>query len=214
MLESIVINTSIFIPLVPIILGVLKYRKLTVIQNLLFWMIVFIASNQFLAEYLESHILNLNKTMPFYRVYILLEFVFLSFIFKKLLNQRKKNFFINSILILFTIIWLYLFLTGNKMYNYPTYLLFSEGIIILLYAANYFQKTFKEGVVVNLLNVSGFWISFGLIMYFASNTLLFLFGEFVTQLSNASFSLIWTVHGIITILLYISYAIALRCKQE
>lgn len=207
-----IIYLSTYFPVVPIVFGILYRSRLSIIQKTLFWMVVFIGLNQWISEF-STHVLESKNNLPFYRVYILLEIAFITRLFHLAAVTQKARRLGTVLLVIFTVFWLVAIL-GGDMWNYPTYLRFSEGCIALFFAGYYFLKLFREAKIVYLTREPGFWIFGGLVLYFTSNSLLFLFSEFVLTLSTASFELIWTVHAVLSILLYISYTIAMLCKKN
>lgn len=211
-LTEIIIYISTYFTVVPAIVGLSRFSKLSIIQKTLFWMIIFISVNQGISEF-TTHVLHSTNNLPFYRAYILLEFLFITRIFLLHDVSQALRMFIYAVLAIFCFFWCLPFILGD-FWCYPAYLRFSEGAIVLFYAGAYFLKLFQEAKVAHLSRDVGFWIFGGLVLYFASNSLLFLFSEFVVTLSNPSFNLIWTIHAVLTILLYIAFTIAIRCRTN
>lgn len=212
-ITHILIYLSTYTTFIPIIFGIFRYKQLSIIQRILFWMIVLISINQTISELL-MHGFGLKNNLPLYRIYILIEFVFLSFVFIRILKKKWVNLFIRISTSGFIGLWIFSFTFTDNLWTYPSYILFIEGCLILFLSAIYFIQTFKEGKIQNILAQMEFWIASGLTLYFASNILLFLFSEFVVSLSDPSFFLIWAVHAFLTILLYIAYTIAIQCKTN
>jgi hypothetical protein len=90
----------------------------------------------------------------------------------------------------------------------------AEGVIILIFAGSYFVHEYKKQEIMFLQKTAGFWISGGLILYFSCNLLLFGFSELVFAQEKSIFQSIWTIHAVLTILLYISFTIAFLCKKK
>lgn len=130
------------------------------------------------------------------------------------MQSSRFRFVSSGILGIFSLCALFLFFTGNHMWEYPDYMRFAESIIIVGYGCTYFVKVFRESRIIHLSKDQGFWISAGLILYFSGNALLFLFSQFVLQLSDEAFSLIWSVHSVLVILLYLSFTFAIRCREN
>lgn len=176
-------------------------------------MIFFISINQGASE-LFKLFLGITNNLPFYRVYMLIETVLLTELF--ILIIATKNFKRNARIIL--AVFLTGFILDSILYKgiwaYPSFFRITEGCIIIGFTGRYFFKVFREATIVILLEDFGFWVSTGLIVYFLSNSLLFIFSEFVVTLSDPSYYLIWTIHAVLTILLYIAYTIAIRCKTS
>jgi hypothetical protein len=213
MLELIIIEISVYILLLPIALGTIFYKRLIKTQRILFWMISLIALNQFLSEGWKIWILPENN-LPFLYVYVLIEFVFLALIYERLLHPFIASKIIRLGLGLFIIYWLITFFWPGKMWTYPDYIRPTESILIFILAGAYFYKVFVESKLMRLGKDFSFWLSAGLIIYFSSNSLLFLYGDLVADQQDPVFNAIWTIHAILTILLYITYSIALTCKMK
>lgn len=154
------------------------------------------------------------SNLVFFHIYILVETIFITFVFSALMKSVVFNSVSRILLGGFILFYWAQIFRNEGMNHYPTYTHFVESLLVLFYAGSYFLKTFKEGRAINLLKESGFWISTGTLVYFSSNCLLFLFNKFVSDLSANSFILIYTVHAFLTILLYIAYTIAIQCKTN
>ncbi len=212
-MENVLIKISIYITLLPVLVGLIRFKQLSINQKVLFWMIVLISLNQLTSQFLEVYILEIKNNLPFYRVYILIEFTFLSFLFYKLIKP-DFNWGIWLLISGFVSFWLFDSFIIGTLWTYPEILRFSEGLVIIFLCMVYFYKVFRNAEVVILVRDFGFWMATGLAVYFASNNLLFLFSEFVLTLSDTGYYLIWTVHAFLTILLYIAYTIAIQCKTN
>lgn len=212
-LSYIIIQIAVFSPLIPLLWGISRFKHLASVQRLLLLMIATIMINQMIAKFLFEPI-GLENNLPFFHLYILLEVVFLKFIFSKIINSKIFDRFSTIATLLFGTIWLLLITFKTGFFKYPDYSRFIEGILLMTYSSIYFVKVFNEKRVLNLFKEIGFWVSSGVFVYFSSNSVLFLFSEFVVTLSDRSFVLIWTVHAVLTILLYIAYTIAIRCKTS
>jgi hypothetical protein len=214
MMQSAIIQTSIYITLVPLVFGLLRFSKLSLNQKILFWMILIISFNQLTSEFLESHVLNISNNLPFYRFYLLVEFVFVSILFKRLIQPKSGNVLLWIIVSIFSLLWISDSFVFGSLWTYPDIIRFVESITIIIFGLIFFYKTFRNAKIVLLTNEFGFWFAAGLTLYFACNNLLFFFSEFVLTLSDHSYYLIWTVHAFLTILLYIAYTIAIQCKTN
>lgn len=210
----ILIQISIYCTVIPIALGAFRYTYLSKNQRLLFWMIFLITINQFTSQFLESNILYIDNNLPFYRVYILIEFIFLSSIFIRFIRPNKAAIALWLVNGAFFLYWSIDSFILSSIWKYPDYLRFVESLLIIGFCCIYFYRIFQMAKVVLLSKEFGFWLSAGALMYFASNSVLFLFSEFVVSLSDATFYLLWAVHAFLTILLYIAYTIAIQCKTN
>lgn len=212
-INQIIVEISVYIPLVPVIMGIARYFKLSLAQKLLLLMIGLISLNQITSE-LTTNFYNNQNNLPFFHVYILIEGTFLYLIFaREIVDNRFK--LIGSVLSIgLLVVWGYFFFRKDGMQQYPDVTRFMECLIVLFYSFYYFTSTFRRSKIVVLQNQLGFWLAAGCSLYFAGNSLLFLFSKFVNSLSPNTFLLIWTIHAVLTILLYIVYTIAIRCKTN
>lgn len=213
-MELLIIQISIYVTLVPILFGTIRYSQLSKNQKLLFWMIVLITINQLISEFLESFILELKNNLPFYRAYILIEFSFITTLFFRLIYSSRNFNLRNVLLILFAGYWVFDSFVFGTMLDYPELLRFTESVLIIFFGLFYFLTVFQRAKIVLLNKEFGFWFTCGILIYFTGNSLLFLFSEVVIQLNISSYKLIWTVHAFLTILLYIAYTIAIQCKTN
>lgn len=210
---QIIINISVFILLLPIVVGFIRYQRLGRDQKTLLWMICIVATNQFISWAWSIWIMPENN-LPFFYVYILIEFLFLSFIyFKRFFPHSPRPIRLIWPGIVLSI-WLLIFLWPGAMWTYPDLLRAIEGIVLILFAALYFLQVFKEGTIVRLTDNFLFWVSAGILVYFASNILLFLYSDLIAEQRMEVFELIWMIHSVLTILLYFSFTLALRCQKK
>lgn len=209
----ILLNAVTFVILVPITIGARRFSNLDKGSKWLLYMLIPISANQFLSI-IWSNFIGKNN-MPFFYLYIVLELFFLLKIYQ---IHLKKSIFLHLIpLSLFTFLYFALwefFGHPEQFWNYSTFLRSIEAIIVIILASCYFINEYQKQKVVHFYSTPGFWIHGGLIMYFSCNLLLFAFSELVYSQEKSTFLSIWIVHGIVTILLYISYTIAFLCNPK
>ncbi|MDR6197810.1 hypothetical protein [Siphonobacter sp. SORGH_AS_0500] len=84
-----------------------------------------------------------------------------------------------------------------------------EGGIVIALVIAYFFKLFREIKTPSIHQEPAFWVSGGLLIYFSSNTILYLFAEFARRYSQEFNWSFWIVHSILDMLLYTTYTVAL-----
>lgn len=198
--------------LIPILVGLLRLNKIGVSAKWLLYMLFPVAVNQFISIWYGSKGVS---NFPFYYIYIAIETVFITIIYRRLLktNFLRQALLLSSLGLVLTMI-IYLLIDFNKIWESPDYFRAGESVIVLFFASAYFVEIFKRQEILYLHEVASFWISSGVILYFACNLMLFTFNKVLLQYGNHTALYIWTVHGILNVLLYISFTIALLCKKK
>lgn len=206
-----ILYSPVFFIIIPVILGLTRYRRLEVEQKWLVYMLAIITLNQWV-----SAILGLNRmnNYPLYHFYIVLEVVCLTKIFSIYLKETKGITKIWIVPVIFILAFLgNLIYDSNQLYNSPDDIRALESLIILSLSSVYFVNVFKRQEILFLHKSSGFWFGAGLIVYFASNLMLFTFNKLVLLQGKEIALYIWSIHAVLNILLYISYSIALLCRK-
>lgn len=197
--------------LVPIGVGLWRHSLLDREAKRLLYMLIPVALNQFISVWWLYYVEPNN--LPFYHLFILMEALFFSWIYFGYLEKAKSRWFIPVFTFGFSLVFIGQFvLDPDSLWVYSTHMRSIEGIILIFYAGLYFVHVYKKQEIMHLHKTSGFWIGGGVILYFTSNLLLFIFSEMIFVQELDVFQSIWAIHGILTILLYISFTIALSCK--
>ena len=90
-----------------------------------------------------------------------------------------------------------------------------ESLLILGLAGLYFRKLLNELRAPNLARDAMFWVSAGLVLYSLSKLLIALFSNYLLDHYSQQLSLtVWTIHGLLTIVLYLCYLRALWLRPQ
>lgn len=90
-----------------------------------------------------------------------------------------------------------------------------ESLLLMGMAALYFRKLLNELRVVALGRDPMFWVSAGLVIYSLSKLLIALFSNFILEHYSQQLNLtVWTIHGLLTIVLYLCYLRALWLRPQ
>ena len=201
------IYIALLIPAIPAILAAFKWSFLSDAQRwfaYLLWMIVGVS---FSGEI--WNILTKESNLPFYHVYILLEYLILLQVFRCLFKGHIRPAIWNTLSIGFLFIWLGNVLFVEGIWGFPDYIHALEAVVILMVVFKWFSVMLKEKATLHPETTFEFWFFAGLLLFFSGNFLLFLFSEFLLSIEQAAYDVIWKVHCILNILLYILYSIAL-----
>lgn len=150
-----------------------------------------------------------ESNLPFFYIYILIEYLILLQIFRILFQRRIKDSIHLFLTIGFLCIWLINVCTGKGWWTFPDYIHALEAIIIIVLAILWFIKMLKEKTISQPYKTFEFWLCAGLLVFFSGNFLLFVFPKFILNAGNEVFLAIWKVNNILNILLYSIYTIAL-----
>jgi hypothetical protein len=90
-----------------------------------------------------------------------------------------------------------------------------ESLMILGMAALYFRKLLNDLQVQVLARDPMFWVSAGLVIYSLSKLLIALFSNYLLEHYSQQLSLlVWTINGLLTIVLYLCYLRALWLRPQ
>ena len=207
-----IIFTAMFSILVPIGVGLVRYSNLSRDARWLLFMLFPIAINQFISVGWVYYV-NPNNIV-FGHVYIVIELFFLSKIYYDYHKTSRWSLLIPVLTGLFYLFYVVKLIRDPMSFTeYSTHERALSGLIIIVYTVSYFISIYRKQEVLELQKTSGFWIAGGLILYFLSNTVLYVFSELIFAQEEFIFLQIWSVHAILTFLLYISFTMALLCSR-
>lgn len=153
------------------------------------------------------------NNMPLLHIYTLLGgYILIRFyrvLLKKYLATRVLSI-VSGLFVLFAVIDS-LFIEG--IFTFNTIGLTVEAVIIVILALSTFNLLMQEKSKFQnkqlLKSIS--WINSGFFIYFSSNLLLYYFGDYLVSstISISSFRIIWMLHSLFSITMYIFFFIAL-----
>lgn len=200
------------IPLLPALLAVVVWKHLDIAARW-FAVLLWVVSTCSTVGDIWTHVIASNN-LPFFHVYIVLEYILLIIIFSYILEVKRKLRFVLSFTIPFATLWLLNVFAGDGIWNHPTYIHVLEAAIIVRFALTWFLKVLREKKILSPAKTFAFWMCTGLLMFFSANILLFIFTTFIIAQSDAVFMAIWGVHAILVILLYLTYTIAILWARK
>jgi hypothetical protein len=213
-------NTKIFIAvivpisiLLPLCIGILKYRQLSGTAKLVHWYLIVSALFTGLSL-LISRFYHQNS-MPVTHLFTLIELGIITFFYKALFGTGKKNNFYNYIISVFAVVCVINALVFQSIYTYNSYTKSIEAIICILFAMKYFASIASGTSSAKIIARPDFYFNAGFFLYFSGAFMLFVFSNFiVTNLSLNNFLIIWTIHAALVLLMYLFFSTAfLLCKK-
>jgi hypothetical protein len=199
--------------LLPLVIGIIKYRKLSGSARLIIWYLIISALFTGISLLISRH--YHQNSMPVGHLFTVIEMAMIIFFYKKILSDGKKNSSYRIVIILFTILCILNALFFQSIYTYNSYTKSIEAIICILFAMNYFAAIASDNSSGKILTQPDFYFNAGFFLYFSGAFMLFVFSNFIiTNLSLHSFLIIWTIHAALVLLMYILFSTGfLLCKK-
>ena len=198
-------DIAFYIPLLPALLALVKWKSLNTSQRwfaLLLWLIILISFSGYLWVRETKH-----NNMPFFHVYILVEYLLLLQTFRLFFKGSIKDRIWLILGVGYTTVWLVNVFFLEGWWAFPDYIHVLEVVIMLVIISLWFRKMLKEKVIRNPERTFEFWICAGLVIFFMGNLMLFIFPKFI--INKGVFIAVWRLNSALIILLYIIYTVAL-----
>lgn len=150
-----------------------------------------------------------KNNFPVLHVFTLLEFGFLSYLYSEHIYKLIPRMVIFTLVIAFTVFSVINSLLLQSLYTFNTYARGIEFLILLFYAIVhiYLLNTENSGM---LLQMPMFWITLGILLYYASSFFVVLMVNLVLPQVN----LVWALHNIFLLLHYLFFAKALWIRPH
>lgn len=200
------------IPILPSIVAIVKWSQLNLHQRwfaMLLWLIIVISA----AGHIWTSV-GYGNNLPFYYIYILVEFLFFIQIFKLIFNEPKLHRKWQILGLSFLIIWIINVSYGEGWWVFPDKIRALEAVFLLLIVILWFLKMLREKIILFPYRTFEFWMCAGILIFFSGNFLLFVFSNYVLNTELELFKAIWKVNAISNILLYLMYTIALLWVEK
>lgn len=189
----------------PVIAGIIRYGRLSAPLRILSWLLFYSGANAIVVSWLS--IKGMNNLLLF-NVFTLVELTLFGWVFHKVFESRSMKTLITvGVLacVAFAVINLF-FLQGHSAIN--SYSMALESTLLTLLALLFYYKTFREEKVQRLERYPLFWLSSGVLIYFAGNLFLFLFSNYVLTESDSLGRAEWGIHSVLNITANLIYTAA------
>lgn len=200
-----------FSPLIPFWVGVFRFRKMTKVHRALWTLIGAAVIIEILAVSWARYAIDKNN-LPLYHLYIVVEFVLITRVFSLgfdgLLEKKKWMRLVGGFTGLAILNSLFLQPLDTMPNNTRTL----ESLLLLGFSLRYFFLVMKELKVFYLEKTFMFWVSSAILIFFSGNLLLFITSTYLLDplvVPDSTYYEVWAIHGILNLLLYIIYTIAL-----
>lgn len=205
-------DIAFFIPLLPALLSLVKWKSLNASQrwfSILLWLIILISFSGYL-----WNLKTKQNNMPFFHVYILVEYLMLIQIFKLFFKGYIKDRIWLLLAVGYSTIWFVNVIFLEGWWAFPDYIHILEALVLLVIIAIWFRKMLKEKVIKKPERTFEFWVCAGLVIYFSGNLLIFIFSKSLIGYGNEVFYAIYNFNSALIILLYIIYTVALLWMKK
>jgi hypothetical protein len=197
----------------PIFISAVRWKFLTEEAKWIFWYLLITALIS-LAATVIGKVFHENN-MPLVHLLTAVEMILFIGYYKIVLSKKD-----NKQLYIFLSIGFIIFCIINAFYiqgihSYSSYTRSVEAIICMLFALNYFAGLATGRISSKGVTNPNFYFNAGIFLYFSGAFMLFIFSNFiVSNLSKPDFMIIWTIHAVLVLIMYLFFSIAfVLCKK-
>jgi hypothetical protein len=195
---------SSFLTLFPFLLGLLRFKTLSLELRVLFLLVCIMLATDLALHLLDFYRIN---NLFLFHLYTLLEFSLLSYLYYLFIPQPVFRQIILVIGFLFLLLSLAdaFYLEDLDVLN--TVSTTAEALIMMTYALYYFYSMLKNLAYSNLLSLPSFWINTAVLVYFSGGLFLFIFSNYMLTGPGFLYE-VWVVHSMLNIAMNILLGIA------
>ncbi|MCE7996096.1 MAG: hypothetical protein HEP71_29220 [Roseivirga sp.] len=198
--------------LLPLIIGLTRYRSLDETQKILGLLIIICTVTE-----LTTNIMWFMRmrNLHIYQVFSVLNFNLILLVFRNHLGKRWKN-----PLMKFQITYTFLAIANSVFiqgyFSFNSNVTTSSSLIFISLSVTYFYKLLREVKYQKLEKTPMFWISAGILMYYSSTLILFLLGEVFegSTLAREVALAAWGLNSIFNMMINTFYSLALWVKHR
>ena len=202
---SILGTISIWIILLPFIIGIILFKSLNKDSKLILLVVVCGAIPQVLRPFIN----NTSFLNIVYNLYTPLEFLIYWILFReKILHSKRRNL-LNSIVVLFLIVSLYLVIYyGIQARFLNEWVIISNIFQIIFICICLLEFYYSEETTIEL-SQPFFWFLAGITFYASCTSVFFSLWFFIKNNDNQEFLILNLIHHVFNIFLYIFFSIGL-----
>jgi hypothetical protein len=204
-------DISAYSVLLPLAIGLVRWKKLDHIQRILMLLLFISFLFEFGAVWVNEQLGLPN--LPLLHLFTVIQFTILISIFHKTLAPLFSNRWLWGLLIGFGLFAVAdaLFLSSLQSFNPLARLV--ESLILIACSFLYLNKTLQELKIQHLDREPMFWISAGVLIYFAGGFLIFISSNYIMPI-KLTFFLFWGLHAVLNTIANLFYFIALCLEPQ
>lgn len=151
-----------------------------------------------------------RNNLPLLHLYTLIEFVFLSYIYREHIASVIPRRVINAIMVLFILFSVFNSLYIQSIYHFNTYARGIEIVLILFYAIVFVYALITRSDLTKLTRIPMFWVNTGVLLYYTTSFFVFLLSNnMLLMLPKSAVQLSWGFHGIFLLIYHAFLSVAL-----
>jgi len=205
-------NLTVFVQLLSAIFSLIyynKYKKVPILKffPFLLWYILF---NEVLGFYIRHYVSDHNAII--YNVYYGINFTYLLLLYRRHLSNKTSKHLVSGFLILYAIAYIVESCFKNYLIEFQTAAYILASICLIVTIILYFVEVLNSNKILAIKKNLLFWISVGLLLYYAGYTPYRIIRNFYTDLEKSS--VIIAVMVTLTIIMNTCYIIGFTCSQK
>ncbi len=206
MLQQLYFEFAPFIIFLPAILAVLNYKRYPpALQYITCYLLVAVLSQ------LTSYVLwkQSKNNMPILHVYIIIEYLLLLRFYYAILGNYLHKAIFMVLLVVPPLFFIADSLFLESIYTYNTFARSVECLAIIFLAMSWYVKLVSKETDDEAIQRSIKYINSALLIYFSGSVMLFTFANTISKLALKYTLLIWSLHTLLAVVLYVLIAIGL-----
>lgn len=186
--------------------AVVRFRQLSPALRCLALLVFFAGFIEIVSRVLGARQQSNLFLMP---IDTLAEFGLLAWMYRRALQPSALSRWLPAVIAVFSLASLLSYANPTSLYQFNTQQRFVESLLVLGLVLAYFYRVIRELVVVHLEREPLFWVSVGLLLYFAGNLFIFISSNYVLEHSVALSTRLWDIHSLLYAVLLGLYTWAL-----
>ncbi len=210
MLIFLIDNLDIILPFI-LILSVLITNKFKIEKDYIFYFIL----SQFVLNLLAGIIGHFfTNNLYVYYFNCLFSFIFISLHFLRILHSPNKSYIIKGLMIIYILFFFLNLIFWEGLFSFNSNSSGLASFIVVVYCFIYYLERLLRPQTESILKVQSFWFTNGLLTYYAGNFFIFITYHKLTDSLVSNLGLIWKVHNLIFLILFIYFFIGILCKRS
>lgn len=199
--------------LLPIIAGIIHYKKLTPIFRILLYFFVYSLCTEIASSWTKE-LFGTTNNMPIARIFILVEFLVFSAVYlMHLQNSLPWKIIIIVNLIIGTAVAFADAFYINDIRSWPNVSWPYSAVSIVVYSLAYFYFLFRDQTLYSRIDPM-FWVNSGAMVYFANSAYYFMQKSHLIHNDPEASTVGWYIHAVFNIVAYILYTKAFMCFRK
>lgn len=205
-LANILMRCSAYSAGLPLLIGLLNIRRLKIVQNYVFVLVVFSILVELLALWIGRGLHKNN--LPLLHIYTAVQFTILWFIFyRRLLGLFSKKLMYGAL----ALFWLFAIICAiwiDGIFNFNAHARSFGALLLIFFCLSYYYQRLRNLDLENLEQDPLFWVATASLIYFSGSLIMFIISNYVLVNEGITWA-VWASHAILNTLNNLFYMIAL-----